>query len=484
MRLRIRRTVCLALCLFVAPALPAAGAPIPQDSSEAVSWSGVIAGAIEFFVTFTPAADGSGFVATLDIPAQGLSGYPLSDVVYTDTQISFHLPIAPPNGATWRATRDPGATTVTGELEQGTTTVAFSMEMLAEGEEPGPERPQTPTAPFPYSSREVSYTNDADGTRLAGTLTVPDGAGPFPAVLLITGSGPQNRDEEIFGHKPFWVLADHLSRNGIAVLRVDDRGVGESIGDLEDATTEDFAGDALAGVRFLATRERVDAGAIGLVGHSEGGIIAPMVAEQSDDVAFIVLLAGSGLPGVELMVMQLEATQRAIGRPEENIARQVVVQRRVLEAAAAGADLPEITEGVAELTRVQVSAMPQDQRPSSEQLEPGIEAQAAQLTLPWFRFFLNFDPRPTLRRVSVPTLALNGSLDTQVPAAANLAAIRQALEVGGNTDVTVRELAGLNHMFQTAETGSPTEYATIEETFSPRALEVITEWIRARVGLP
>jgi pimeloyl-ACP methyl ester carboxylesterase len=356
------------------------------------------------------------------------------------------------------------------------------MEMLAEGESADPVRPQTPQPPFPYVSREVTYTNDADGTRLAGTLTVPEGAGPFPAALLITGSGPQNRDEEIFGHKPFWVIADHLSRNGIAVLRADDRGVGDSLGDMATATTEDFAGDALAGVRFLAAQRGIDAGAIGLIGHSEGGIIAPMVATRSDDVAFIVLLAGTGVPGVDLMVMQLEATQRSIGRSEENIARQAVVQRRLLERAAAGADLPEITETVAELTRIQVSTVPEAQRPTAEQLEPGIEAQAAQLMAPWFRFFLNFDPRSALRNVRVPTLAMNGSLDTQVPARVNLEEIESALEVAGNTDITVQELDGLNHLFQTAETGSPTEYATIEETFSPTALRLITDWILARVG--
>jgi len=322
----------------------------------------------------------------------------------------------------------------------------------------------------------------ADGTRLAGTLTVPEGVGPFPAALLITGSGAQNRDEELLGHKPFWVIADHLSRNGIAVLRVDDRGVGDSGGDPRLATTEDFAGDVLAGVRFLAAQEGIDAGAIGLVGHSEGGIIAPMVAARSDEVAYIVLLAGTGLPGLDIMVMQLEATQRSIGRPEDNIARQTVAQRRLLELAASGAGLPEITEGVAELTRIQISAMPEDQRPATEQLEPGIEAQAAQLTLPWFRFFLTFDPRTALQRVNAPTLALNGALDTQVPAAENLEAIRAALEAGGNSDVTVQELEGLNHLFQTAETGSPGEYADIEETFSPRALQIMTEWILDRVG--
>jgi pimeloyl-ACP methyl ester carboxylesterase len=485
MRLRIRRSPLFVLSLVVAlttvPAVPAAAAGLQEVAGE-VSWSGVVAGVIEFFVTFTPTAGGSGYTATLDIPAQGLSGAQLTDIVYTATEIAFTLPIAPPSGATWRAARDTGATTATGELEQGATKVAFTMEMLAAGEEVGPPRPQTPQQPFPYSEREVSYVNEIDGAQLAGTLTVPQGAGPFPAVLLITGSGPQNRDEEILGHKPFWVIADHLSRNGIVALRVDDRGVGASTGDLANATTEDFAGDALAGVRFLAEQPGVNAAAVGLIGHSEGGIVAPMVAAESDAVAFVVLLAGPAFPGSELMVMQLEAVQRAIGRPEENIARQSVVQRRLLELAGAGADLPALTEAVAELTRIQVSALPEAQRPSTEDLEPAIEAQAAQLMAPWWRFFITFDPRTALRKVRCPVLALNGSLDTQVPAAANLSAIREALQEAGNPDVTIEELEGRNHLFQAARTGSITEYADIEETFSPRALELITEWIRSRFG--
>jgi len=491
MRLRIRRSSLLALflpfllfllvALTTLPAVPVAAAS-PQQAAGEVSWRGVVAGAIEFFVTFTPTDDGSGYSAMLDIPAQGLSGATLTDVVYTDTDIAFTLPIAPPSGATWRATREAGASTATGELDQGATTVPFTMDMLAEGEEAGPPRPQTPRPPFPYSEREVVYVNEVDGARLAGTLTMPPGSGPFPAVLLVTGSGPQNRNEEILGHKPFWVIADHLTRNGIGVLRVDDRGIGESTGDLASATTEDFAGDAAAGVAFLAGQPRIDVGAIGLLGHSEGGIVASMVAAESDAVAFIVLLASPALPGSELMVMQLEAVQRALGRPQGNIARQLVVQRRLLELAGSGAGLPALTEAVAELTRIQVGAMPEGQRPSAADLEPGIEAQAAQLLAPWWRFFINFDPRTALRQVRRPVLALNGALDTQVPAAENLSAMGAALQEAGNPDVTIAELEGLNHLFQTARTGSPSEYADIEETFSPRALELITSWIINRFG--
>ena len=448
---------------------------------EEVRWQGSVVG-LGFIVTFAPEEDGSGYKATLDIPAQGLSGAELTNVVYSETEIAFTLSIAPPNGATWRAKRQVGATTAEGEFEQGGNVVPFTMELVPEGEVLGPRRPQTPEPPFAYDEREVAYTSEADGTKLAGTLTVPREDGPFPAVLLITGSGAQNRDEEIFGHKPFLVIADHLTSNGIAVLRVDDRGIGGSTGDMSMATSEDFASDVLAGVHFLAGQPDIDPGRIGLIGHSEGGIIAPMVAAASDHVAFIVLLAGPAIPGRDLMIMQLAAVQRSIGRPEGNVEQQIEAQRSLLELASEGADFPALTAAVAELTRIQISNLAEGQRPSTEELKPVIEAQARQLTTPWWRFFLTYDPRTALREVQCPVLAINGSLDVQVPPGPNLGVIREALAEAGNDDITVEELGGLNHLFQTATTGNPTEYAEIEETFAPAVLDLITSWVLQRMS--
>ena len=234
---------------------------------EEVRWQGSVVG-LGFIVTFAPEEDGSGYKATMDIPAQGLSGAELTNVVYSETEIAFTLSIAPPNGATWRATRQVGATAAEGEFEQGGNVVPFPMELVPDGKVLGPRRPQTPEPPFAYDEREVAYTSEADGTKLAGTLTEPRGDGPFPAVLLITGSGAQNRDEEVFGHKPFLVIADHLTSKGIAVLRVDDRGIGGSTGEMSMATSEDFASDVLAGVHFLTEQSEIDPSRIGLIGHS------------------------------------------------------------------------------------------------------------------------------------------------------------------------------------------------------------------------
>ena len=328
---------------------------------EEVRWQGSVVG-LGFIVTFAPEEDGSGYKATMDIPAQGLSGAELTNVVYSETEIAFTLSIAPPNGATWRATRQVGATAAEGEFEQGGNVVPFTMELVPDGKVLGPRRPQNPEPPFAYDEREVAYTSEADGTKLAGTLTVPRGDGPFPAVLLITGSGAQNRDEEVFGHKPFLVIADHLTSNGIAVLRVDDRGIGGSTGEMSIATSEDFASDVLAGVHFLTEQSEIDPSRIGLIGHSEGGIIAPMVAAASDDVAFIVLLAGSAIPGRDLMIMQLAAVQRSNGRPEGNVEQQIEAQRSLLELASEGAGLPALTAAVAELVRIQMSNTVEGQR--------------------------------------------------------------------------------------------------------------------------
>jgi pimeloyl-ACP methyl ester carboxylesterase len=458
-------------------------ATVSQDeATQAEHWKGALiapGGELEFFVTFTPAGDG--YNATVSIPAQGANDLALSDVVYTAEEISFTLEAAPPSGAHWVGKPSEDFQTAEGEFSQGAATLPFKMERVEE-EAAGASRPQHPQPPFPYDVRDVTYTNPIDDTTLAGTLTVPRGEGPHPAALLITGSGSQDRDETIFGHKPFLVIADHLTRNGIAVLRVDDRGIGGSTGLRADLTTEDFVGDALAGISFLAEQPGIDPREVGLIGHSEGGIIAPMVAARSPGVAYVVMLSGSGISGYELMPLQLAAVQRAIGRPEENIEQQLVAYRRMMDAIVEGADDDAVREALVQLVKVQYANLPEDSPARQpEAMDQLVAGQMAQVTSPWFRFFFAFDPREALREVRCPVLALGGSLDLQVPPDANLPVIEQVLKEAGNTDVTVVELEGLNHLFQTARTGSPAEYGQIEETFAPEALDLITAWITERV---
>lgn len=463
--------------------------PAPPSATEPQRWVGQVelpGMQLDFSVTFTPLPDASGHAGTLDIPLQGLSAGPLSRVVVSPESIAFTLEIPGAPEANWPVfefTPDEGGGTATGVIRQSGMEFPASMRRVEAGEDAhvGPRRPQHPVPPFPYEQREVEYVNPADGTRLAGTLTVPPGPGPHPAALLITGSGPQDRDESLLGHKPFLVLADHLTRRGIAVLRVDDRGVGGSTGDVSQASADVFAGDALAGVEFLAAQPGIDPARIGLIGHSEGGIVGPLAASRSERVAFVVMLAGTGLPGEDILRLQLADVMRASGADEETIARQGEAQGRLFELLRRGASDDELRAAVDVMVRDEVarSGQPAD----DATIQAAVAAQMAALTSPWFRSFLVHDPRPALRQVRCPVLALNGSLDVQVAADVNLAEIAAALEEGGNPDHTAVKLDGLNHLFQTAQTGGVEEYAMIEETFAPAALDLIAGWIRARVGL-
>ncbi len=347
-------------------------------------------------------------------------------------------------------------------------------------------RPQTPKPPFPYSAREVLYANAADGSKIGGTLTVPAKGGPHPAVLLITGSGSQDRDETIFGHKPFWVIADHLTRAGFAVLRVDDRGVGTSTGDAATATIQVHATDVEAGVAFLKTQKDVDAGRIGLIGHSEGGIIAPIVAARSKHIRFIVSLAGPGVSGAVLNVQQVDALLPPESREKPKARAALLAAQGALAAAVAAGEDEAVIRGLLGKAVDAGSALASEADRAA--LTP--EVRAAQidghyktLASPWIRSFFETDPAVALRAVKIPVLALIGEKDLQVPSGPNLAAIGKALEAGGNEDFELHALPGLNHLFQTAKTGHVKEYGTIAETFSPKVLALITRWLRVRAGL-
>ena len=311
---------------------------------------------------------------------------------------------------------------------------------------------------------------DSAAARLAGTLTLPQGRGPFPAVVLIAGSGAARRDESVFGHAIFLVLADHLTRHGIAVLRYDKRGLGQSTGDYAAATSTDFAADAEAGVAYLKTRPEIDRGRIGLIGHSEGGLIAPMVAERDPAVASLVLMAGSGVPGDQIIMAQSRAIAAAAGVPEAALAANDALERRFLDAVMAAKDQPSAELAVRRVLKG--AGMP----------DAAIDAQAKAASSNWYRFFLSYDPAPTLRRLRRPVLAIIGSKDLQVPSAQNLPALREALKSDPAAEVI--ELPGLNHLFQTARTGAPSEYGQIEETLSPTALDLITQWILDRAQRP
>lgn len=344
----------------------------------------------------------------------------------------------------------------------------------------GAERPQDPKPPFPYATTDVTVES-VPGVRLAGTVIMPQGHGPFPAVVFVTGSGPQDRDEALMGHRPFLVIADYLARHGIASLRYDDRGVAKSTGSFDKATSADFSQDAQAAVHYLMHVKGIASNHVGIIGHSEGGLIGPMVAARTRDVAFLVLMSGPGVPGDSILLLQGRAIAVAMGTPEAAADIATKSQRMLLEAVVQARDSLDAVARLATAKDSILAGVPSDRRAAAAQQ---IDQGTAQLLSPWFRYFLRYDPRPALRRVHVPVLALGGSLDLQVPARENLAAIDTALREGGNRDYKVEELPKLNHLFQTATTGAPTEYATIDETVAPAALDAIATWINAHFRAP
>lgn len=340
-----------------------------------------------------------------------------------------------------------------------------------------PNRPQEPKLPFPYTEEHISYDNLKAGVTLSGTLTLPTSKGPFPVVLLIAGSGPIDRDETVFGHKPFLVLADYLTRQGIAVLRFDKRGCGKSTGNYDKATSQDFSDDVLAGIAYIKSRQEVNSNQIGLIGHSEGGIIAPMVAAKSKDVAFVVLMAGTGVNGEEILYEQCALIQRAVGATEDTINQCRKFQEQMFTLVKTEPDPQIAAEQMQEIAKnYKATLLETQEKVTLEHLE----RLAARVNTDWFRYYLTFDPSTTLKQVRVPVLVLNGELDLQVSSKQNLLVISKILEESGNKDFTIVELPKLNHFFQTCETGSIAEYAKIEETISPSVLNLITEWVLER----
>jgi pimeloyl-ACP methyl ester carboxylesterase len=424
-------------------------------------------------VTFSKDASGS-WKATMNSLDQGSGELPMDEVKFESPHLYAKLAAA---GIEFEGDVDPGATVWNCEFRQGP--AKFPLAMNHVDQLPEAARPQEPKRPFPYHEEEVRYVNHQAGISLAGTLTFPESEGPFPAVILLTGSGAQNRDEEVFGHKPFLVLSDFLTRHGFAVLRSDDRGTGESGGSFQGSTTLDFAEDALAAVQYLKTRHEINADLIGLIGHSEGGMIAPLAAAQSKDIAFIVLMAGVGVQFDDIILHQKELRWKAAGLSEETIAVQSAWHNKLKKIELKNVS-PEIA--AAEMKACYDSLSTENKTLLNR--NPEMLAREIQwMNDPWHRFASRYNAVATLSRVTCPVLAINGSKDTQVRPDENLAMIEKGLQAGGNKNYTIKKLEGLNHLFQTADTGLETEYTKIEETMSPDAMQLIADWLKEQVEL-
>ncbi|MEZ6234292.1 MAG: alpha/beta hydrolase [Phycisphaerales bacterium] len=473
------------------------GAAQPAERVPALGQPTFFSGAIEgpggelaFHLRLTRGIDGAPS-GTIDIPAQNFLGGELRDLVWTGDTLSFIVAVPNAGESVWphfefdlssgdaadEAEGASGPAPFSGTLKQAGFELPARL-VRAEGPPTPPRRPQHPEAPFPYEAREVAFENEAGGVVIAGTLTLPEGEGPFPCAVMITGSGQQDRDETLLGHKPFLVIADHLTRHGIAVLRCDDRGVGgTTAGDQEDPDSFDFASDIDAALAFLAEQDEIDADRVGLIGHSEGGLIGSIVAADEPRVAFFVILAGPGVPGDEILVRQGEAISLAEGADPEDVAAQTPMREALFAALLAGDD--EAARG--HLEELLTDAMPAETEAAA--IDEMVDAQMRMLGSRWMRTFMAFDPRDHLRRITCPVLVLNGALDTQVLPDQNVPEIAAALREGGNEDVTVEVLPGLNHLFQPATTGGMSEYASIETTFDPGTLEIMAAWIGERMGV-
>ncbi len=447
----------------VARAPSAADPGMVKPSDVDGTWLGILNAGARLRIVFHIATTGAGLTATLDSPDQGGKGIPASAAARKGSTLTIE----------WKALAgkfegkiSPDLTAIEGTWTQRGNSLPLVLKRVQSGAELEQRRPQNPSRPYPYQDEDVTFENPAAGIRLAGTLTLPRGSARFPAVFLITGSGPQDRDESLMGHRPFLVLADYLSRRGFAVLRADDRGVGKSGGNFAASTTADFATDAEAALAYLKTRREVDPERMGFIGHSEGGEIAPMVAARNRDVAFVVMLAGPGVPGDEILVAQTLRLSESSGKSRAEAEKASAEERQILEAVKGARDDETLEKDLrGRLAGVVPDAL--------------IPATLEQIRSPWFRYFLTYDPAIALRRVRCPVLALIGEKDLQVSARQNLPAIRKALAAGGNRRFEAVELPGLNHLFQTARTGNIDEYGQIEETISPVALEKIAGWLTA-----
>jgi len=442
------------------------------------TWTGTITimgQKLEFVTNFK--TEGEEIKGTMDMPMQGVNDLPLKDVKYDHPKISFILE-TPQAAANFEGVVE--GDTITGQFEQGGIKGSFT---LTRSTEKAKKEEEKPKAPLPYNLEEVTFQNG--DIKFTGELRRPKKEGKHPAVIMITGSGPQNRYEELFGWKIFMDIADHFTRNGIAVLLYDDRGMGGSGGNVFEATTEDFATDALAALKYLQSRSDINLKQIGLCGHSEGGIIAPLAASKSDEVAFIICMSGTGHTGREIVLAQSELIARANKTPEDEIQKNLEDSRKIFDMVDKGEPLEKIEGIIEEMAAEQFEAMDEEQKKDVTDPEKFLKSQKEglmkQFTSEWFLYFLSYDPIPALKKVKCPALLLYGELDLQVPAEMSQKAMAAALEEGGNKDFKTKIFPKANHLFQEATTGSPNEYAKLPKKFVPGFLDLMTDWMLEQV---
>ncbi len=474
------------IATLVAVGLSSPMALVAQSEGWVVGiWQGTLnAGGQELQIVYHLSADDDGaLTGSMDVPAQGAHGLALRDIGVDGTKVSLSFDV--PGGGRFEGSRSEKGEEIDGTFSQGPSSFPLTLRR-AESTPAPPKRPQEPQAPLPYDSEDVTFAHEAADIKLAGTVTTPRGSGPFPGVVLLSGGGPHDRDGLMAGHKTLLVLADHLTRHGLAVLRFDDRGTASSEGDFASATSEDLAGDALAAIDFLGKRASVDGSRTGFIAHSQGGVAAILAAgqpepgDESDRPAFLVLLASPVLSAIDSL--ESRARQAAGAGAATPAAVQGRLQVKMVRAALA-ADDPEIAvTRMREAAKAVVDSLPEALEARADEIVPDslIDRIIQQLSLPAMRSNLRIDPRAILETVTIPTLALFGSKDETVSLDPHGPAIVAALDQAGNADATLQTLAGLNHLFQEAEVGGMQHSPTIEQTFAPKALDTISSWITTR----
>lgn len=413
-------------------------------------------------------------VATMDSPDQGAKNLPATSCVFTNNQLTIKMDQF---RIVFSGNYDATLNQISGTFTQAGHSLALTFTRNEQTIETKPN-PTEPQPPYPYNSENVFFKNKKDNVTLAGTLTYPKTGNHFPVAVLVTGSGPQNRDEELLGHKPFLVLSDYLTRRGYAVLRYDDRGCFQSTGNFATATTIDFAEDANAAVEYLKTRKEINPQKIGIIGHSEGGLIAPIVAVRNPAVNYIVLMAGPGEKGSQILLSQQSLIAKANGVSDDLIKQQTAVNAHIFNLADSISDTDSLKKSLKNYLYNEIKHNSLLQTQAGDNISQFIDTQIQQITSPWMLTFLRFDPQPTLEKVRCKVLAIAGSKDLQVDPVINLNSIRNALTKGGNKQFSIKEINDLNHLFQECTTGSPNEYAGITQTISPMALETIFNWLK------
>ena len=438
------------------------------------SWMGKLStGAIQLRLGINLSVDSTGKLnALLDSPDQNTFGIKTDTTIISGDKITIKIKKLM---ASYDGEINQRDSLIKGKFTQGGQTLELNLKKVT-----APlilKRPQEPKPPFPYKIEEVTFTNAKANIELAGTLTIPEGKGPFRAVVLVTGSGPQDRNEALMGHKPFLVIADYLTRKGIAVLRYDDRGIGKSKGNFATGTTFDFADDAEAGFSWLKKQPLIDVKHVGIAGHSEGGLIAPIIASRNKNINFIILLAGPGINGEEIILAQSELISQMSGLKSDVIKESIDLNKKIFDVIKKEKDNTkaltashEILENAINNTKSLTAIEKTDQAKT-------IDAKIAPLVTPWFRTFIQLDPRPYLLKTKCPVLALNGTKDLQVPCDVDLESIDKCLKLAGNKNYTIIKIEGVNHLFQHADKGLPSEYGSIEETFAPEALKAMSDFI-------